>query len=222
MALLLNIDTSQETASVCIARDECPLQLATNENQSDHASWIHTAISDLMNSSAISLRQLDAVAVTIGPGSYTGLRVGLATAKGLCYALGLPLITVSTLKMMANAAKKKAVDLICPMIDARRMEVYSAIYNKNLSLLSPEEAMLLDETTYQSFLAAHPILFCGSGSKKLQALIHSSLAQFEEIQFNSLHLTELSFHAYALQEFASLAYAEPVYIKEFYTKGRRK
>ncbi len=222
MALLLNIDTSQETASVCIARDSSPLLLATNENRSDHASWIHTAINDLLKSSAIPLQQLDAVAVTIGPGSYTGLRVGLATAKGLCYALGLPLITISTLKMMANAAKKTAADLICPMIDARRMEVYAAIYDKNLSPVSPEEALILAETTYHSFLAAHPILFCGSGSKKLQPLIHSSHAHFEDIQFNALHLTELSFHAYALQEFASLAYAEPVYIKEFYTKGRRK
>ncbi|MBI5370493.1 MAG: tRNA (adenosine(37)-N6)-threonylcarbamoyltransferase complex dimerization subunit type 1 TsaB [Sphingobacteriales bacterium] len=222
MAIILNIDSSQETASVCLARDESPLLMELNENQSDHASWIHTAIQNVSKTAGIALQQLDAVAVTIGPGSYTGLRVGLATAKGICYALNLPLITISTLKMMANAAKKTATGLICPMIDARRMEVYAALYDKNLSVLSAEEALILDETTYHSFLAAHPILFCGSGSKKLQPLIHSPHARFGEIQFNALHLTGLSFHAFTLREFASLAYAEPVYIKEFYTKGRRK
>lgn len=222
MALILNIDTSQETASVCLARDEQSLGLLINDNQSDHASWIHTAIQDLLMTAGLLLQQLDAVAVTIGPGSYTGLRVGLSTAKGLCYALKIPLICIPTLEMMAYAARYTTATLICPMIDARRMEVYTAIYDKNLHVVVPAEAVILDSTVYQSFLAVHPVCFFGSGSKKLQPLLHSQHALFEDVPYSATHLAAISFRKFNLQDFASLAYAEPLYIKEFYTTGRRK
>ena len=147
MALILNIDTSLETASVCLAKDAVAVKLLINENQRDHASWIHNAIHLALQDSGCLITELEAVAVSNGPGSYTGLRVGLATAKGLCYGLGIPLITISTLKMMATAVKHKASDLICPMIDARRMEVFTAVYNKDLLELSPAQAMIIDETS---------------------------------------------------------------------------
>jgi tRNA threonylcarbamoyladenosine biosynthesis protein TsaB len=222
MAIILNIDTSQELASICLSKDETNLGLLINENQSDHASWIHIAIQQLIKQSEITLQQLDAVAVTIGPGSYTGLRVGLATAKGLCYALHKPLLTIPTLQMMANAAKSTSAELICPMIDARRKEVYAAIYDKKMTEVLPAEAIEIDPATYQSYIAAHTICFMGSGSKKLQALVEMPNARFENIAFNAMHLISLTLEKYKLQDFASLAYAEPLYIKEFYTTGRRK
>jgi len=221
MALILNIDTSQETASVCLARDEEMLAIRLNQQQSDHASWIHMAIQELLTESGFILSQLDAVAVTIGPGSYTGLRVGLASAKGLCFALDKPLICIPTLEMMAHAARFTDATLICPMIDARRMEVYSAIYDKNMHVVVSAEAIILEPTTYAPFIAAHPVCFCGSGSKKLQSLISSQHAHFEDIPFSASNMIPLSNQHYQLQVFSSLAYAEPLYIKDFYTPGRR-
>lgn len=222
MAIILNIDTSQETASICLSRDEKSLGLLINEQQSDHASWIHTAIQQLLINTGLTLQQLSAVAVTIGPGSYTGLRVGLATAKGLCFALHKPLICIPTLKLMAFAARFTNAVLICPMIDARRMEVYAAIYDKKMTELVAPEAVLLEPTTYHSYITAHPVCFIGSGSKKLETLLNHEHAQFEEFEFSAADMAELAYQQYTVQDFASLAYAEPLYIKEFYTAARRK
>lgn len=222
MALILHIDSSQETASVCLSRERQELGIRINDNQYDHASWIHTAIADMMQIAGLTLQELNAISVTIGPGSYTGLRVGLATAKGLCYALQIPLITISTLEMMAAAVQPQAVEFICPMIDARRMEVFSAIYDKNLTIVSNPAAILLDETTYHSFITAHRIVFCGSGSKKFKPLVQSANTTFIELSFSSSALIGLAFNRFLKNEFASLAYAEPVYLKEFYTTQRRK
>lgn len=222
MAIILNIDCAQETASVGIAREAECITTRRNELQADHASWIHAAIQEMLAETGINLAEAAAIAVTSGPGSYTGLRVGMATAKGLCYALQKPLICIPTLEMMAYAARNTTATLICPMIDARRMEVYSAIYDKNLNELVSPEALILEPTTYHSYIAAHPVCFMGSGSKKLQGLVQSQHAVFEDIPATVTDMSALSYKKYKLQDFASLAYAEPLYIKEFYTAGRRK
>ncbi|MEP7258055.1 MAG: tRNA (adenosine(37)-N6)-threonylcarbamoyltransferase complex dimerization subunit type 1 TsaB, partial [Flavitalea sp.] len=141
MALIIAIDTAVDTAGVCLSADSQALGFLENERQKDHASWIHTAIRTLMNEAGFSMSKLNAVAVTAGPGSYTGLRVGMATAKGLCYALNIPLITENTLKVMAYAVKQEYQQtltenevpvLFCPMIDARRIEVFTALFNDKL------------------------------------------------------------------------------------------
>ncbi len=223
MALILNIDSSQEKASVCLAENACSLLCLENERQSDHAGWIHQAIATLMEDCGYTLQQLDAVAVTAGPGSYTGLRVGLATAKGICYALQKPLITVNTLMMMAAAAKVQAEEYICPMIDARRMEVFSAVYDKNLREIAAPEALVVHPAVYQTILAAHKVLFTGSGCKKLQQISGDTPnARYEDIPFNATQLTELSYSRFQQQEFTDLAYTEPFYIKDFHTTERRK
>jgi tRNA threonylcarbamoyladenosine biosynthesis protein TsaB len=222
MAIILNIDCAQETAAVGIARDGECLAMRSNAQQTDHASWVHLAIQELLAETGLSLAQTDAVAVTSGPGSYTGLRVGMATAKGLCYALQKPLICIPTLEMMAYAARHTSAEFICPMIDARRMEVYAAIYDKKLNEIVSPEALILEPTTYHTYITAGPVCFTGSGSKKLQGLIESQHAQFEDIPFSVTDMSAISYKRFQLQDFASLAYAEPLYIKEFYTAGRRK
>lgn len=222
MAIILNIDCAQETASVGIARDGESLVIRSNEQQTDHASWIHLAIQELYAEMGISLTQTNAVAVTSGPGSYTGLRVGMATAKGFCYALQKPLICIPTLELMAYAARHTSAELICPMIDARRMEVYAAIYDKKMNEIVSPEALIVEPTTYHTHIAAHPVCFTGSGSKKLHGLIDSQHAQFEDFPFSVTDMSVISYKRFQLQDFASLAYAEPLYIKEFYTPGRRK
>ena len=218
MALLLNIDTATESGSIALSRDGKIAMVMVNEDQKDHAAWIHNAIDEMMTQSGHSLKELDAVAVTAGPGSYTGLRVGMATAKGLCYALHIPLITESTLKMMARAAletiQQKDV-LYCPMIDARRMEVFTAIYDADLNEVLKPQPMILDE---RSFSDQSNIIFFGSGSQKFKSL---SNASFADVRYNASHLAALAHNKFEMKDFTDLAYAEPVYLKEFYTHTRK-
>ncbi len=221
MSLILNIDTALDAASVCLAKDEEIIQLAFNENQKDHAAWIHNAIAEMLRNNNAAITQLEAVAVSIGPGSYTGLRVGLAAAKGLCFALHIPLIAVSTLKIVAYAVKQEATDLICPMIDARRMEVFTAVYDRYMQEIIPAHALIIDETSFASLLSSNEVLFCGNGSKKLQQLIKTSNAGFCDTPHNASHLSALSVTRFRNKEFVNLAYTEPLYIKEFYTPDRK-
>lgn len=221
MGLILNIDTALDTASVCLARDEEILALAINENQKNQAGWLHLVIDEVLKKNSLTPNQLDAVAVSIGPGSYTGLRVGLATAKGLCYAINIPLIAVSTLKMIAFAAKEEATSLICPMIDARRMEVFTAVYDKELQEKIPPHALIIDESSFAGLLSNSAILFCGNGSKKLQPLISNTNATFSDNISNASHISALSQNCFLQKEFADLAYTEPLYIKEFYSPARK-
>ena len=217
MSLILNIDTASETASVCLAKDETIVQLTGNETQSNHAAWLHTAIMDVLKKNKYEVAHLNAVAVSIGPGSYTGLRVGLAAAKGLCYALNIPLITVGTLKMMAAAVKGEAVDYICPVIDAGRMEVFAALYDKTLQEIIPPHALIVEAGSLEPFITANKILFCGNGCQKLQTKLTHINASFNTITGNAAQLAELSLKSFLVQDFASLAYTEPLYVKEFYS-----
>ncbi len=221
MSFILNIDTAVDVASVCLAKDGDALQLTTNEIQKDHAAWLHPALEEILYKNGITMKDVEAVAVSIGPGSYTGLRVGLATAKGLCYAMNIPIITISTLEMMAYAVKDEAADLICPLIDARRMEVFAVVYDKLLQLQIAPQVMIINENSFAEFLAVHKILFCGSGSKKLQTIISNSNALFTNTDGNASHLAVLSYKRFCKKEFADLAYTEPLYLKEFYSYSRK-
>ncbi len=221
MSLLINIDTALDAASVCLTKDNEVIELVINENQKDHAAWLHKAISEILQKNSFRPDQVSAVAVSIGPGSYTGLRVGLAAAKGLCYALHIPLVTVSTLEMMAFAVKEEATTLICPLIDARRMEVFTAVYDKSLHEKVSARAMIIDERSFESLLSADKILFCGNGRKKLQLLITNTHASFSDTLSNASHLAALSIRCFHKKQFADLAYSEPLYIKEFYSPIRK-
>ncbi|MCH5600314.1 tRNA (adenosine(37)-N6)-threonylcarbamoyltransferase complex dimerization subunit type 1 TsaB [Niabella ginsengisoli] len=132
--LILNIDTAIDKGSICISDGLNVITFDQNEKRNEQAGWLHEAIQNAFQKTGMDMKNLDAVAVSNGPGSYTGLRIGLASAKGFCYALKKPLICINTLQIMASAVKNKAKDLICPMIDARRMEVFTAVFNKELEL----------------------------------------------------------------------------------------
>lgn len=219
MSLILNIDTAIDKASVCLSKDGDVLQISYSENQKDHASWLHTAITGLLKKNNYKINELQAVAVSIGPGSYTGLRVGLSAAKGFCFALHIPLITISSLKLIAFAAKDEATDLICPLIDARRMEVFTALYDKNLQEKNSAHTLVLDEKSFASILLTNKVLFCGNGIAKLKPIIAGHNANYCKINSDASHLAYLSLKYYINKDFADLAYTEPLYIKEFY-KGR--
>jgi tRNA threonylcarbamoyladenosine biosynthesis protein TsaB len=221
MSLLLNIDTALDSASVCLAKDEEIISLAINENPKSQAAWLHSTVAAVLQKNGFTPGQLDGVAVSIGPGSYTGLRVGLAAAKGLCYALKIPLITIDTLKVMALAVQDEAKELICPLIDARRMEVFAGVYDKLLQEKMKATALIIDAGSFEWLLAENKILFCGNGSKKLQPLLTNKNATFSNKSSNASHLAALAQIWFNKKEFADLAYTEPLYIKEFYTPVRK-
>lgn len=220
MSHLLLINTALETATVCLSKDDRPVREKQLTSQREHASFLHTTIKDLMNEEGISLNDLSAVGVISGPGSYTGLRVGLSAAKGICFALKLPLITVNTLEWMAHSAQNEAVDLLCPMIDARRMEVFTATFNRKLEIMATPSALILDEKSYSDELKDQKILFFGSGAQKFSTLISHPNAWFKPFEPAAESFPEIAWNHYQKGIFADLAYSEPLYVKDFYTTAK--
>lgn len=224
MSLILHIDTATETAGVYLAWEGVMIAAAINQHQQDHAKWIHPAIDQLMKESGYGLPSLKAIAVTAGPGSYTGLRVGMATAKGLCYALSIPLITESTLKVMAasviwqsSTPPTPVSTLYCPIIDARRMEVFAAVYDEKLEERLTPCAIILSENSFKQELDSSVILFFGSGTGKWQSICHHPNAAFTGVFSVGQAFSTLAYSSYENNQHTPLAYAEPVYLKEFYT-----
>ena len=227
MALILNIDTAVDVASVCLAKDGQALSIVKNESQKDHSSWLHIAIKEIFEKNNLELRSVDAIAITGGPGSYTGLRIGMATAKGICYALNKPLIGLNTLLVMANAAKNvhkdsfgENPDLLCPMIDARRMEVFTAIYTTELQIVIEPVAITLNENSFDEYLSDNSICFFGNGSNKFSTIKKHEKAIFNDLKTDASSMISLSEKKFTGKEFTDLAYAEPLYLKEFYTPPR--
>lgn len=220
MATIINIDSSLETASVSIATDGNIKKYLTNEVQKEHASFIHVAIQSLLKDVQINITDIDAIACTVGPGSYTGLRVGLAAAKGICYALDKPLLTINTLHAIAHAVyikQEKNIPLYyCPMIDARRMEVYTALYEQDLKEITPAHAVVVDENFCETPLRERNVIFCGNGMQKFKKLCSSKHAFFEESAEIYSSTNILSYSKYLAKDFANLVMAAPLYSKEFY------
>ncbi len=217
MSFILNIDTALSVASVCISKNDESIVLTINKQQHGHAAWLHQTIKDSLEKAGCSISQLEAVAVSIGPGSYTGLRIGLSSAKGLCYALKIPLITIKTTEMLASAVKNEAEDLICPAIDARRMEIFTAVYDKELNEIKAPHALIISENSFQEYLADHKILFCGDGHKKFQSVLVSKQIDYSDHIADASHLSTLAIDRFRKKKFADIAYSEPLYVKEFYS-----
>ncbi len=237
LPLLLSIDTATEQASVCVSNDEEILAIEHNPDQKNHAAFIQPAIQRLLQATNHSQSPVDklpaescgqtinAIVVSAGPGSYTGLRVGLSTAKGLCYALNKPLILINTLEVMALAAIQhyKSTNqpinqstLFSPMIDARRMEVFTALYDDKLNIIQSPKAIILRENIFDEERKYHTIIFSGSGSKKASSLIKHLNIISSPVIHKASHLVPLALRAYFAKDFADLAYCEPFYLKPFY------
>ena len=226
MSILLCIDSATSHASVAIAKQGTILGMQRNEVQKDHAAFIQPAIAALLDTLSIDIKSIAAVCVSEGPGSYTGLRVGMASAKGICYALNIPLITVPTTTIMAYAAVNNAAigknDLIIPMIDARRMEVFSAVYNAALECLEAPQPKLLDEASYQEWLSESVVYFTGSGADKWKAICKDPNARFIADNWSAADMATIAESMYAKKQFSSLAYAAPQYSKDFYTPAKKE
>lgn len=220
MSLILNIETASEKAHVSFARDGLLLASLHSESQKEHAAFLQTAIQQLCKTTSIHLSKIDAVAVTAGPGSYTGLRVGMASAKGLCYALKKPLITLSTLEILTLSAIElfphiADTVLFCPMMDARRMEIFTAVYQKDLTVYLAPCAMILDEYSFEKELLKNKILFFGSDSGKWKAICNNTNAIFDQVEILPQSMCRHSNLYFLQNNFAGTAYSEPFYLKEF-------
>jgi len=222
MSWIVQIDTALETAIVSLAFKGKLVAEQRSFSQKDHASFLQPAIAKLIKEAGITLQQISAVAVVDGPGSYTGLRVGMASSKGLCYALNKPLVTINSLKLLAATAKStisnlQENELICPMIDARRMEVFTAVYNANLEIVLAPCAMELSKLSFDSLIKNKKMYFLGNGSTKWAAICPEKNGAFVHVDTNSLIISELAWVKYLSESFASIAYAVPTYLKDFYT-----
>ncbi len=217
MALILNIETATSACSVAIARDGVIIAREESNEGNVHAEKLAVYIDAAMKKASLPYSSLNAVAVGTGPGSYTGLRIGTATAKGLSYATDKPLIAVPTLKAMAMAAAKKLnrTDLLyCPMIDARRLEVYTALYDSTGKETSPVHARILDEHSFSEYKA---IAFFGDGMPKMKKLFanDSSKLWLDDIYASATNMCSMAEEMYLAKQFSDVAYYEPFYLKDF-------
>ncbi|MFW5886924.1 MAG: tRNA (adenosine(37)-N6)-threonylcarbamoyltransferase complex dimerization subunit type 1 TsaB [Bacteroidota bacterium] len=227
MAVILNIESATEVCSVAIGKDGHLLEMKETHEPNSHSSLLAVFVDELLKSKKMEGEKIDAVAVSKGPGSYTGLRIGVSLAKGLCYSLDVPLISVNTLKALAFGARNHYLtgkdSLLCPMIDARRMEVYSAVYDAELNVIKPVTAEIITGTSYNEILEKSIVYFFGNGSEKCQEVIKHPNAKFiGGITNSAIQLVELSCLAFKAGEIEDTAYFEPFYLKDFVATKRKK
>jgi tRNA threonylcarbamoyladenosine biosynthesis protein TsaB len=230
MALILNIESSAKICSVSIARKGSLLCIKESREEKTHASLLTVFIDELLSELHIEAANLDAVAVSKGPGSYTGLRIGVSTAKGIAYGAGIKLIGIPTLQAMAFAVSNQYSDirsrknvLLCPMIDARRMEVFTAIFTPDNTLFREISAEILHPGIFSDILRKKEIWFFGNGSEKCKEVICHPNARFiEGIEPSATWMAELAEIAFQKGQFENIAYFEPFYLKNFVTTTPRK
>ncbi len=214
MTKILYIETSGLNCSVAISENDVLLAEKTeNKGKFTHAESLHIFIEDVLASVALSPKDMDCIAVSGGPGSYTGLRIGVSTAKGLCFALEKPMVSVSTLQILASQVKNDK-KIIIPMLDARRMEVYSAVFDANFNEIEPTQAKILDENSYSDWLSQGEVIFLGDGVEKFANICHNSNAFFIKNAFpQAKDMIPHAFKKYKQHLFEDIAYFEPNYLK---------
>jgi tRNA threonylcarbamoyladenosine biosynthesis protein TsaB len=221
MPLILSLETSTTVCSVAIHRGQNLLASAEVHIEQSHASKLAVLIDEVKKLTGIELGELGAIAISSGPGSYTGLRIGTSTAKGLCYALNIPLISINTLEILAYQMSSLNFNssLLCPMIDARRMEVYCLLMDNALNLIQPTEAKIIDEHSFLDQLETRSIIFFGNGSMKCKGVIAHHNAHFINNIYPSAAQVGMMAHKKFLdREIEDVSSAEPFYLKEFLIK----
>ncbi|HZX63107.1 MAG TPA: tRNA (adenosine(37)-N6)-threonylcarbamoyltransferase complex dimerization subunit type 1 TsaB [Bacteroidales bacterium] len=223
MSLILNIETATGVCSIALARDGQLIGLKESNTKYNHSSVLTLFMDEVLKTAGVALPDLDAVAVSEGPGSYTGLRIGVASAKGLCYALEKPMIGVSTLQAMAIgmvhpvSAIQETHLLYCPMIDARRMEVYCAIFDERGNEIRETRAEIMDENSFMEYLGKNRVVFAGDGALKCRPLFdkHPNAVFSEDFQASAKFMISLSEEKFSQKKFEDIAYFEPYYLKDF-------
>jgi tRNA threonylcarbamoyladenosine biosynthesis protein TsaB len=217
------LETATPVCSVALNSACCTLAMRETEGQNAHSEKITNFIREVMEEAKIDYPQLDAVAVSQGPGSYTGLRIGVSTAKGICYAADLPLMAIDTLEAMAYGMKDKLGsqigpdDLLIPMIDARRMEVYASVFDANLNKINDTAALVIDENSFEDLRKDHRLWLFGDGAPKLSKLFENQLNIhiIDGFKPSAAYMKVLAERALQQQQFVDVAYFEPFYLKDF-------
>ena len=220
MSNILLIETATKVCSVGLAQGNKIIALREDKSlQYSHSSLLTSFIDEVLREAAIGFKNLDAVAVSMGPGSYTGLRIGVSVAKGLCYALDIPLIAINTLQSLAATAVQPGfvnADFFVPMIDARRMEVYNAVYDKSLNEIRETSAEIIDENAFTQLLEKGKVAFFGDGAPKCRAVIsHTNAFFYDDIHPGVNGLLNFALEKFIQKQFEDLAYFEPFYLKDF-------
>tara|TARA_B110000008_G_scaffold4469_1_gene4375 strand:+ start:682 stop:1359 length:678 start_codon:yes stop_codon:yes gene_type:complete len=218
MSFILNIESSSTNCSVSLTKNGDLISIKENNDEKySHSTKLHSFINEVISDSKITINELSAIAVSKGPGSYTGLRIGVAAAKGLCFSLDIPLISVSTLLILSKQIKISS-GLILPVLDARRNEVYSAIYDANYKLVKKESPKLIDSKSFENFSNDNQLYFIGSGQQKCRELIKSNnnlIFHNNESLPSSKEMANISYQKFISSDFEELAYFEPAYLKNF-------
>ncbi len=221
--MILCLETSTPVCSVALNETHCSIALRETEGQNAHSEKITNFIREVMEVAGIDYPQLDAVAVSKGPGSYTGLRIGVSTAKGICYAADLPLMAIDTLEAMAYGMKEKLgsqiaeTDLLIPMIDARRMEVYASVFDANLNKTEDTVALVIDENSFEDLRKDHRLWLFGDGAPKLREIFDNqqNINIIDGFKPSAAYMRLLAERALKKQQFVDVAYFEPFYLKDF-------
>lgn len=223
LAYILNIETATKNCSVSVAHNGIVLAInEINDGNYSHAERLHPFIDDTIKKAGITFGDLSAVAVSKGPGSYTGLRIGVSAAKGIAYSLNIPLISIDTLTSLGNGYPIEK-GFIIPMLDARRMEVYSCVFNANMEVLESVNATIIDKDSYDTFLEKDIAYFIGDGAEKCKDQITHENARFIKNIFpSSKEMAPLSFEKFTKQAFEDVAYFEPFYLKDFVVLSKKK
>ena len=223
MARILLIETSTSVLSVALAVDGTVACERVCEEPRKQASLTAPLVKEVLDEAGLSARELDAVCVSSGPGSYTGLRVGVSTAKGVAFGAGIPLLSIGTLDILVSGVSGEgAPQFIVPMIDARRMEVYTAVYSAEGKRLTPVEAKVIGPDAFREYLEQGEVLFVGDGALKCRDVIPSPNARFEEAHPLARHMAAAAQKAFEEEKFENLAYVEPFYLKDFVATVSKK
>ncbi len=225
MGLILNIETSTSVCSVALAKDGEVIACKENNEGLNHSVLLGSYTDEILRENRMDVHQLDAIAVSMGPGSYTGLRIGVSLAKGLCYGTGKPLIAVPTLQALALSVSSRIQEeaLYCPMIDARRMEVYTAVFDRYNHTVNDTQAIIIDSHSFEDLLATHRMYFFGNGSDKVKEVLPAVNAHYiEKTEISARHIASLSEQLWQEKKFVDVAYFEPFYLKDFIATTPRK
>ncbi|NDV15597.1 tRNA (adenosine(37)-N6)-threonylcarbamoyltransferase complex dimerization subunit type 1 TsaB [Muricauda sp. TY007] len=224
MAILLHLETATTNCSVSISKDDDILVLKENNATSySHSEQLHVFIKEALKEASLSFLDLDAISISKGPGSYTGLRIGVSAAKGLCFSLDLPLISVPTLQSMAHQVDLKPGELVIPVLDARRMEVYSCVYGSDYKEVRETRAEIVNEESFADYVSNTKVYVVGSGAEKCRGVLqHPNFIFNESVVPSAKEMASIAFHKYISKQFEDVAYFEPYYLKDFVLQQKKK
>lgn len=217
MSIILSLETSTPVCSIALHEDGVLLKSKSLDVPGAHSEKLMDMIDCLLKDCKLSIKEISVVAVSEGPGSYTGLRIGVSVAKGLAFALDIPLIAVSTLKALSYGAKRQVegIGLIVSMLDARRMEVYREVFDRDLNSVIKLDSEIIDERSYSELLEKSKVYFVGDAVKKVSEVINHPNAVFLDVEISAEYIGALAYEKFQNEEFADLAYFAPNYLKEF-------